>query len=146
MEGLQKSLHHIIHSWKYIGGKEILFIHQSFMKFLDRYSRTLADQEIRSGVDSKLKDLLVRVDKDNVIIIAIKSMANVWMYENHIVSRTSWEFIIYCFPISFAHNRQAVATRYLKRWTGLPRCANPSHLIQKERKQETSAKVTHTPS
>ena len=66
----------------------------------------LSDKEIRPGVESKLEDLLAIVDKDNV-----NSIANLWMYENHIVSRISWEFIIYCFPTSFAHNLQAVATR-----------------------------------
>ena len=75
-----------------------------------------SDKEIRSGVESKLKNLLLTVDKDNV-----NSIAKLWMYENHIVTGISWEFIIYCFHISFAQNLQAVATRYLKRWAGLPK-------------------------
>ena len=84
----------------------------------------LSDKEIISGVESKLKDLLVRVDKDNA-----NRIAKMWMYENHIVSRISWEFIIYCFPILLAHDLQAD-----KRWSGLPKCANPSILYKKERK------------
>ena len=35
------------------------------------------------------------------------------------------------YPISFAHNLQAVATRYLKQWPGLPKCANSSILYRK---------------
>ena len=94
-----------------IGGKEIPFIHQIvFEVSRSRILKDLSDKEIRSGEESKLKDLLVKVDKDNV-----NRIAKMWMYyANHIVSRISWEFIIYCFPISFAHNLQAVTTRYLK--------------------------------
>ena len=74
-----------------IGGIEIPFIHQSSMRFLGlEIFKDLSDKEIISGVDSKLKDLLVRVDKDNV-----NSLAKLWMYKNHIVSRMSWESIIY---------------------------------------------------
>ena len=123
-----------------IGGKEIPFIHQSPMRFLGQeIFKDLSDKEIRSGVESKLKDLLVKVDKDNV-----NSIAKMWMYENHIVSRISWEFIIYCFPISFAQNRQAVATRYLKRWAGLPKCANPSILYRKRENKGLQLKALTT--
>ena len=66
------------------------------------------------------------------------------MYENHIVSRISWEFIIYCFPISFAHNLQAVATWYLKRWTGLPKCANTSMLYRKRENRGFRLKLLTT--
>ena len=123
-----------------IGGKEIPLIHQSPMRFLGQeIFKDLSDKEIRSGVESKLKDLLVKVDKDNV-----NSIAKMWMYENHIVSRISWEFIIYCFLISFAQNLQAVATRYLKRWAGLPKCANPSILYRKRENKGLQLKALTT--
>ncbi len=97
------------------------------MRFLSQeIFEDLSDKEVRCGVESKLKTLLERVNNDQV-----NSIAKMWIYENHIVSRISWEFIIYCFPVSFAQNLQAVATRYLKRWAGLPKCANPSILYRK---------------
>ena len=109
-----------------IGGKEIPFIHQSSMRFLSQeIFKDLSDKEIRSGVESKLINLLLTVDKDNV-----NSIAKLWIYENHILTRISWEFIIYCFLISFAHNLQ-VATQYWKRWASLPKCANLSILYRK---------------
>ena len=74
-----------------------------------------------TGVESKLKDLFVRFDKGD-----INSIAKILIYEKHIVSRVSLEFRIYCFPISFPYNLLAVAIRYLKRWAGLPKYANPS--------------------
>ena len=115
---------------------------QSSMRFLGQeIFKNLSDKEIRSGVESKLKDLLARVDKDNV-----NSIAKLWMYEKHIVSRISWEFIIYFFPISFTHTLQAVATRYRKRWACLPKCVKSSILYRKKRKQGTTTKITHNPS
>ena len=48
------------------------------MRFLGQeIFKDLSYKEIRSGVESKLKDLLVRVDKDNV-----NSIAKMSMYEN----------------------------------------------------------------
>ena len=121
-------------------------IHQSSMRFLGQESilkdhSDKHDKRNQICCESKLNDLLVRVDKDNV-----NSKAKLWMNENYIVGRMTWEFVIYCFPISFAHNLQAVITRYLKRWAGLPKCANPSILYRKREKKCTSAKITHNPS
>ncbi|XP_072039086.1 uncharacterized protein [Amphiura filiformis] len=111
----------------HISGKDIPFIHQSSMRFLGQgIFKDLNDKEVRYGVESKLKTLLERVNNDQV-----NSIAKMWIYENHIVSRISWEFIIYCFPVSFAQILQAVATRYLKRWAGLPNSANTSILYRK---------------
>ncbi|XP_072033403.1 uncharacterized protein [Amphiura filiformis] len=84
----------------HISGKDIPFINQSSMRFLGQeIFKDLNDKEVRYGVESKLKTLLERVNNNQV-----NSIAKMWICENHIVSRISWEFIIYCFPVSFAPN------------------------------------------
>ena len=110
------------------------------MRFLGQeIYKDLSDKEVRVKVEAKLKHLLQKTDTDKV-----NSIGKLWIYENHIVSRISWEFIIYCFPISFARDLQAVATRYLKRWVGLPRCANPSILYRKRENKGLQLKALTT--
>ncbi len=101
--------------------------------------KDLADKEVRCKVEDKLLNLLQKTDRDQV-----NSIGKLWIYENHIVSRISWEFIIYCFPVSFAKNLQAVATRYLKSWAGLPRCANSSILYRKRENKGMQRKALTT--
>ena len=110
------------------------------MRFLGQeIYKDLSDKEVRAKVDTKLKNLLQKTDRDQV-----NSIGKLWIYENHIVSRISWEFIIYCFPISFAKDLQAMATRYLKRWAGLPRGANPSILYRKRENKGLQLKALTT--
>ena len=123
-----------------IDGKEIPFIHQTAMRFLGQeIYKDLSDKEVKAKVETKLKNLLQKTDRDQV-----NSIGKLWIYENHIVSRISWEFIIYCFPISFAKDLQAMATRYLKRWAGLPRGANPSILYRKRENKGLQLKALTT--
>ena len=60
------------------------------------------------------------------------------------VSRITWEFIIYSFPITFAESLQTTANRYLKKWAGLARCANPSILFRSREKNGLQMKALTT--
>ena len=51
--------------------------------------------------------------------------------------------MIYCFPVTFAESLQIKANRYLKKWAGLARCANPSILYRREKKGRLKALTTH---
>ena len=88
MEGLQQPTHHMIHILK-VEKRSHSSTNRQWRFLGQEIFKDLSDKEIRSGVDSKMKELLVRVDEDNV-----NSIAKMWMYENHIVNRISWEFII----------------------------------------------------
>ena len=110
-----------------IDGSEMTFIHQTEMRFLgqDIY-KDLNYKEVRSKAEDKLKNLLQKTGRDQVT-----STGKLWIYEYRIVSRIPWEFVINCFPISFAKNLQTVATCYLKSWASISRCANSSILYRK---------------
>ena len=98
--------------------------------------KDLSDSEVRATVSAKFKDLLEKTDRDNV-----NNIGKLWIYENQVVSRISWEFIIYCFPITFAESLQTTANRYLKKWAGLARCANPSILYRSREKKGLQMKA-----
>ena len=123
-----------------IAGKEIPFIHQAPMRFLgEEIYKDLSDSEVRRAVEEKLMDLMVKTNRDRV-----NNIGKLWIYENHIVSRITWEFIIYCFPITFAEKLQVIANRYLKKWTGLAKCANPSILYRSREKKGLQLKALTT--
>ena len=54
--------------------------------------------KIKVGVEAKLKTLLQKTNRDQV-----NSIDKLWIYENHIVSRILWQFIIYCFSYFLRH-------------------------------------------
>ena len=61
-------------------------------------------------MSAKFMDLLEKTDRDKV-----NNIGKLWIYENQVVNRITWEFIIYCFPITFAESLQTTANRYLKK-------------------------------
>ena len=83
-----------------IAGKEMPFIHQAPMRFLgEEIYKDLSDSEVRATVSAKFMDLLEKTDHDRV-----NNIGKLWIYENQVVSRITWKFIIYCFPITFAES------------------------------------------
>ena len=83
-----------------IDGKEIAYIHSQPVMFLGKLiNKDLKDDGIRNQVTSKLQDLLQLTDK-----IQINGIMKLWMYNNAILPRLTWEFTIYNFPISFVEN------------------------------------------
>ena len=116
------------------------FIHQAPMRFLgEEIYKDLSDSEVRAKVCAKFKGLLEKTDRDKV-----NNIGKLWIYEKHVVSRITWEFIIYSFPITFAESLQTTANRYLKKWAGLARCANPSILFRSREKKGLQMKALTT--
>ena len=101
--------------------------------------KDLSDSEVRAKVYAKFNGLLEKTDRDKV-----NNIGKLWIYENHVVSRITWEFIIYSFPITFAESLQTTANRYLKKWAGLARCANPSILFRSREKKGLQMKALTT--
>ena len=55
----------------------------------------------------------------------------VWIWENYAMSKFGWDFLITDVPPSFVEKvLQEIETRYLKKWTGLARSADPSILYR----------------
>ena len=77
-------------------------------------------------------------------LLGMITSTKLWIYENQVVSRITWEFIIYCFPITFVESLQTTANRYLKKWAGLARCANPSILYRRREKKGLQMKALTT--
>ena len=123
-----------------IDGREIPFIHQTAMRFLgqDIY-KDLSDKEARGKVEDKLKNLLQKSDGDQV-----NSIGKLWIYENHIVSRISWEFIILLPHLLCQEPSGSCNTlpQELGRSTKMCKSINP---VQKEREQSAAIEGTYHP-
>ena len=76
------------------------------------------------------RNLLIRLqemlDKTDSCPLSRKQKVNV--YRAGICPRLSWLLLIENLPISWVEKLDAIATRYIKRWTGLMRSANPALL------------------
>ena len=86
----------------------------------------LKNDGIRNQVTSKLQDLLELTDKSQT-----NGIMKLWMYNNAILPRLTWEFTIYNFPISFVEKVEAACTEYLKRWAGISRNTTTSALYRR---------------
>ena len=106
----------------FIHGEPIPFIHQEPMKFLGQLVfRDLSDAAVRQITTAKLQSMLGIVNSD-----LVQNTGKLWIYQHMIVSKLSWEFTIYCFPITFAKKLQSIATPFLEKWAGLTRSTTTS--------------------
>ena len=109
-----------------IDGQLIPFIHQDPMKFLGQLIyKDLSDNEVRAKTKDKLENMLKQVNAD-----LVHNTGKLWIYEHMVVAKVSWEFTVYCFPISFAKQLESLANAYLKKWAGLSRSTNTSVLYR----------------
>ena len=110
----------------FIHGESIPFIHQEPMKFLGQLIfKDLSDAAVRESTTAKLQSMLRIVNVD-----LVQNTGKLWIYQHMIVPKLSWEFTIYCFPITFAKKLQSVANQYLKKWAGLARSTTASVLFR----------------
>ena len=110
----------------FIHGVSIPFIHQEPMKFLGQLIfKDLSDTAVRKDTTAKLQSMLRIVDAD-----LVQKTGKLWIYQHMIVPKLSWEFTIYCFPITFAKNLQSIANSFLKKWAGLTRSTTNSVLFR----------------
>ena len=110
----------------FIHGERIPFIHQEPMKFLGQLIyKDLSDASVRDITAAKLLSMLKIVDAD-----LVQNTGKLWIYQHMIVAKLSWEFTIYCFPITFAKKLQSTATVYLKKWAGLTHSTSTSVLFR----------------
>ena len=80
--------------------------------------------DIRQSVKTKLEVLLQRVDAS-----LVTRQQKLRLYKLAVCPRLTWELSINSFPITFVEKElMAFATRYLKKWAGLAKPADPSCL------------------
>ena len=80
--------------------------------------------DIRQSVKTKLEVLLQRVDAS-----LVTRQQKLRLYKLAVCPRLTWELSINSFPITFVEkDLMVLATRYLKKWAGLAKPADPSCL------------------
>ena len=109
-----------------INGETIAYINSEPMKFLGKLIyKDLKDDDIRLRVKQKLNDMLLRTDR-----CQLNGVMKMWIYNNAIIPRLSWEFTIYNFPITFVESLESTCTKYLKKWAGICRSMTVSALYR----------------
>ena len=92
---------------------------------------SLSDWPIRDSLVSKLKGLC-----DKVGSLQITSSQKLTVYNRAIVQRLTWLLSLSDLPVSFIERQlKPVATKYLKKWSGLARTADTSRLYLSKRLQ-----------
>ena len=103
----------------------IPFIGNMAIKFLGSTIQVPLDNTtIRNRLLSKLSQMLQRVDETPVT-----RNQKLRLYRAAICPRLNWDLTVNNVPLSWiTRTMEATATRYLKRWSGLARSADPSRL------------------
>ncbi|XP_072020302.1 uncharacterized protein [Amphiura filiformis] len=100
------------------------------MRFLGKLIfKDMKDKEIRESVKHKLTDMLKRTDKS-----LLNGIMKLWIYNNAILPKMTWEFTIYNFPNTYIEGLEATCTKYLKKWAGINRCTTNSALYRNRKK------------
>jgi hypothetical protein len=68
---------------------------------------------------------------DGTFLTGVEKM---WIWEHFAMTKMSWSFLIHDFPPSFVEKElQPIETRYLKKWSGLAKRADPSVLYRSKK-------------
>ena len=108
-----------------LSGRVIPFIAEDTIKFLGAPIRVpLSNSHQKKFLTEKLEQLLQRVDE-----VPVTRKQKLLLYKAGICPRLNWDMAVMELPISWVGSTlEAKATRYLKRWSGLARSADPSCL------------------
>ena len=123
-------------------GASIPCIGDEPVKFLGAFIQVPLDQHrVRNRLQNKLLTLLERVDST-----PMTSNQKLLLYKAGICPRLSWDLGISDLPISWVKKcLEITATRFLKRWSGLARSADPSRLYLPKRKGGMDIPNTQSP-
>jgi len=99
---------------------------RSHFKFLGRWTgMKLKDFEVANFVKQEFLKMMEIVGNDPV-----NGLMKLWMYQNFVLSKFSWPFMIYNFSITFMKKLEAKSTAMLKKWAGVFKKADPSILYR----------------
>ena len=109
----------------HISGQHIPFIGEKTIKFLGlpiQIPHCLAKD--RSAISEKLSNMLQAIDS-----CSVSRQQKLLLYRAAVCPRLTWLLTITDLPLSWVNNElHSTATRYLKKWAGLAKSANPSLL------------------
>ena len=108
-----------------IGGGRMTYLDDADFRYLGKPINTESSEvDCRRLIEEKLRSLLEALDTDT-----LTASAKIWLYHHLVASKLSWSLLINDLCLTFVKKLQAIATKSLKRWVGLPKCANPSILF-----------------
>ena len=84
--------------------------------------------QISVSTPGKLDALLSLLDKT-----LLPATSRLWLYHHFIVPKLSWAFLTLDLTLTFVKKLQAKSLVFLKKWVGLPRCANTAILFVGDR-------------
>ena len=108
-----------------VSGQSIPVINNQAIKFLGKVIQVpLNTNNMNCQILKKLKRMLERVDKSKVT-----RQQKLRLYGVEICPRLAWDLIINTLPISWVRRKlEATATQFLKKWSGLAKCADTARL------------------
>ena len=106
-------------------GEPLPFLADKAVKFLGLPITTRFDsEEIKSILMSKLDNYLTRVHE-----APLTRQQKLRIYKEALIPRLNWLLTIADLPLTWVERTlEPPARKYLKMWSGLPRCADPSRL------------------
>ena len=108
-----------------IAGGSIQYLDDGDFKYLGRLLNTTASEiSSRTQLQAKLKTLLSIVDDS-----LLPGTSRLWLYHHFVVPKLSWAFLTLDLTLTFVKKLQAMAVAFLKKWSGLPHCANTAILF-----------------
>ena len=108
-----------------LDGQQIPFIGDTTFHFLGAPVNISGTNTPREDLCEKLTTLLQKVDAT-----LLSRQQKLLLYKMAIIPRLTWDISISDVPISWLQNTlQPIAARFLKRWSGLARSADPNRLF-----------------
>ena len=108
-----------------IAGQPLQYLDDGDFRYLGRPTNVHGSEELaRSTITSKLDEWLQLVDNQT-----LPNTSKLWLYQHFIIPKLSWYLTALDLTLTFVKRLQAKATKYLKKWSGLPRSANTASLF-----------------
>ena len=112
-----------------IAGASIRYLDDGDFRYLGRLLNTAASEiTSRCQLQEKLDALLSLLDKT-----LLPATSRLWLYHHFVVPKLSWAFLTLDLTLTFVKKLQAKSLVFLKKWVGLPRCANTAILFVGDR-------------
>ena len=107
----------------------IRYLDDGDFRYLGRLLNTAASEiTSRCQLQKKLDALLSLLDKT-----LLPATSRLWLYHHFVVPKLSWAFLTPDLTLTFVKKLQAKLLVFLKKWVGLPRCANTAILFLGDR-------------
>jgi hypothetical protein len=98
-----------------IAGKMMGFIGFDSFKFLGwKVYHDISEKNQRADIRETFEKHMKVVDD-----CAVHGFMKMWLYQHYVVAFLAWPFIVYDLCVSWVLDLQKIATKYLKRWSGI---------------------------